>query len=273
MKYSVLMSLYYKVDVKFIFESISSVINQTLKPDEIVIVKDGKLTQKQEDLLKKFDKENKGLFKFITFEKNMGQGYAYEYALSKCKNDLVTLMDSDDICDLTKNEIEVKYLTEHKDIDMVGSDTYEFTNDVSNIISYRKMPVTHEEIVKFSKKRCPLVQPTTMFRKDKVLAAGGYKEGRIAEDWDLYIRMIQNGLKLNNIDKPLVYVRVNDDFYSRRGGIKYLKTILEFKKKHYKSGFFSFKDYAISSCAHIITCLMPNFIRTFIYKKFLRKRV
>ena len=111
-----------------------------------------------------------------------------------------------------------------------------------------------------------------MFRKDKVLNAGGYKEGRIAEDWDLYIRMIQNGLKLHNIDKPLVYVRVNDDFYSRRGGIQYLKTILEFKKKHYKSGFFSFKDYVISSCAHIVTCLMPNFVRTFIYKKFLRKK-
>lgn len=273
MKYSVLMSIYCKVDTEFIKESLNSVINQTLKPDEILIVKDGTLTKEQEDLLELFNKKYKGLFNFITFEKNMGPGYAYEYALKKCKNEFVTLMDSDDVCDLTKNEKEVKFLVKNKDIDMVGSNCFEFKSEKTNILSYRQMPEKPDEIVKFAKKRCPLIQPTVMFRKDKILAAGGYKEGRIAEDWDLYIRTIQNGSKLYNLQEPLLYCRVNDDFYKRRGGVKYLKTILEFKKKQYKNGFFSFSDYMISSISHIISCLAPNFVRAFLYRKVLRKRV
>lgn len=272
MKYSVLMSIYHKVDVKYMKESLDSVINQTLKPDEILIIKDGKLTKEQEKLLDGYYNKNKNVFKFIEFDENHGQGYAYEYALSKCRNDLVTLMDFDDACDLSKNEKEVKFLKEHPDIDIVGSNCLEFKENKNEVIAFRKMPETNEEIVKFCKKRCPLIQPTTMFRKDKVLECGGYKEGRIAEDWDLYIRAIQHGLKLYNIQESLVYVRVNDDFYKRRGGIEYLKTILKFKRKQYKNGFFSLSDYIISSFAHIVSCLMPNFIRTFIYKKILRKK-
>ena len=67
-------------------------------------------------------------------------------------------------------------------------------------------------------------------------------------------------------------MRIGEDFYKRRGGIKYLKSILKFKKEQYKKGFFSKKDYFISAGTSAVICLMPNCIRDLFYKKILRKK-
>ena len=66
-------------------------------------------------------------------------------------------------------------------------------------------------------------------------------------------------------------MRINEDFYKRRGGIKYLKSILKFKKEQYKKGFFTWKDFIFSSGASIFTCILPNEMRELVYKKILRK--
>ena len=66
-------------------------------------------------------------------------------------------------------------------------------------------------------------------------------------------------------------MRISKDFYARRGGIKYLKSILKFKKELKNKGFYSFKDYFISAGSHIVVCLLPNSLRDFIYRKLLRK--
>ena len=64
---------------------------------------------------------------------------------------------------------------------------------------------------------------------------------------------------------------MSKDLYKRRGGIKYLKSILKFKKELYHNGFYTLKDYLISASTHTIVCLMPGSIRQLTYKKLLRK--
>ena len=66
-------------------------------------------------------------------------------------------------------------------------------------------------------------------------------------------------------------MRISKDFYKRRGGIKYLKSINKFKKEQVKVGYFTKLEYFKSIIPHAIVCLMPNFMRDIIYKKFLRK--
>ena len=112
-----------------------------------------------------------------------------------------------------------------------------------------------------------------MFKKSKLLEAGNYRSYYLVEDYDMWIRMIENGCTCYNFKDIFVYMRISDDFYKRRGGSRYLKSMLKFKKEQYKKGFFSRKDYLISSGAHIFMCIIPNRCRNILYKKFLRKDV
>lgn len=269
-KYSVLMGIYDKVSPNILKESIESVLHQTCPPDEFVIIKDGKLTAEQEVLIAAFVEQFPQIIRIVAFEDNHGQGYIYHHTLPELRNEFVTLMDSDDVAVSTKNEKQLQFLTTHPEIDIVGCNIKEFENNIDNIISFRKLPETHVEIERFAHYRCPVIQPSAMIRKKAAMRAGGYVEGRMAEDWDLYIRMLQTGSLFYNLQEVLLYVRISTNFFSRRGGTTMLKRLLHFKYKHYKTGFFSLPEFLIGSMATLFICCIPNSLRTYIYKHFLR---
>ena len=177
-------------------------------------------------------------------------------------------MDSDDIADLTKFEKQMTYLNSHPDIDVIGTNAVEFVDSKDNVVSTRIMPENDEDLKKFAHGRCPMIQPTVIFRVQAVKDAGSYLHSPLTEDYDLYIRMIKNGCIFHTFQEVLYFIRTSDDFFSRRGGIKYLKPILGFKYKHYKGGFYTFKEFIKTSTASLIMSLMPNSLRTFLYKKF-----
>ncbi len=134
------------------------------------------------------------------------------------------------------------------------------------------MPETDLDIKKMAHKRCPIVQPSAMFRVSKVLESGSYQPSKLTEDYDLYIRMIQHGCIFHNLQEVLSYTRVARDFYARRGGFSYLKPILGFKYKWYKNGFFTFREFIITGGSSLLVSLMPNWMRSIVYKKLLRKK-
>ncbi len=269
-KYTVIMSVYSKVNPEDLKLSIYSILNQTYKTNEFILIKDGMLTEKQNDIIKTILEENKELFKVIELEENMGPGFAYQKGLEVCSNKWAAIMDSDDFADKTKFEKQMLYLSNHEDIDVIGTNAIEFKDNICNIVSKRIMPETNENIIEFAHGRCPIIQPTAIFKVDSVIKAGNYQNMPIAEDYDLYIRMIKSGCKFYTYPEILYYVRVNDNFFKRRGGIKYLKIILNVKYKHYKDGFFTTSQFLKTFVASFTVALMPNFFRIFIYKKFLR---
>ena len=269
-KYTVIMAIYHKVKCSYIEESINSILNQTYKPSEFILIKDGKLTTDQDALIDKFVNENKDLFKIVQFDKNRGSGAAYNKGIEMCTNKWAAIMDSDDYAVDTKFEKQMTYLSEHDDIDAIGTNAVEFLNTKDNIISKRIMPETSEEIIKFGHGRCPLIQPTVVFKVDSVKKAGSYQHSPLTEDFDLYIRMIMNNCKFYTYQEVLYYVRTNKDFFKRRGGIKYLKPILSFKYKYYKKGYFTLGQFIKTAGSSLVIALLPNKLRTMIYKKFLR---
>ena len=111
-----------------------------------------------------------------------------------------------------------------------------------------------------------------MFKKSAVINAGNYREYYLCEDYDMWLRMIRNGCKCYNIQDIYVYMRIGEDFYKRRGGHKYFKSIKKFKKEQLENGYFTKFEYLKSIIPHAIVCYMPNFSRDFIYRKFLRKK-
>lgn len=271
-KYSVLMSVYYKENPKWFDESIKSMFEQTIKPSEFVLVEDGPLTNELYNVVEKYQKEYPNEFKVVTIEKNVGLGPALKKGVEECSNEYIARMDSDDISIPERCEKQLNYFKEFPDTDIVGSNIAEFIDQIENVIAYRNLPQKDNEIKKYARRRNPFGHPSIMMKKSKVLEAGNYRSYYLCEDYDMWIRMIEKGAKCYNFQELLVYMRISEDFYKRRGGIKYLKSILKFKKEQYKKGFYSFKDYLVSSFAHIVMCLMPNKLRDFLYRKVLRRK-
>ena len=269
--YSVLMSVYDKEKPEWLKQSIQSMLDQTIVTNDFVIVKDGKLTNKLDEIISEYSKKYPDLFNIVELEENQGLGPALAIGIIECKNELIARMDSDDISIQNRCEKQLKIFKENPNMDIVGSNIAEFIDNIDNIQAYRILPEQDNEIKKYARRRNPFGHPSIMFKKSKVLEAGNYRSYYLCEDYDMWIRMIQKNAHCYNIQKILVYMRIGEDFYRRRGGIKYLKSILKFKKEQYRNGFYSKKDYIISSGSHIFMCLMPNCIREFFYKKLLRR--
>lgn len=268
--YTVIMSVYKKVKPEHLKESINSILRQTHVTNEFIIIKDGDLSPEAEKIIQEFKKKNKLIFKVHGFKDNAGAGRSYNKALSLCTNKWAAIMDSDDIAHPEKFEKQLQYLSTHKKIDVIGTNAIEFIDEENHIYAKRKMPKTNDEIIKFGHARCPLIQPTAIFRVDSVKKAGSYQESPLTEDYDLYIRMIMNGCNFFNLQEYLYSIRTSKDFFKRRGGIKYLSKILRFKYKYYKKGFYSSYEFFKTSTASIVAAMLPNKIRVLVYKKFLR---
>lgn len=268
--YSVLMSIYIKENPAFLIQSLDSMLNQTVFPSEIVMVKDGLLTRELELVLEEYDSKFPGLFNFVSYDINHGLGYALHEGVLACSNEIVARMDTDDVA--RPDRMEKQLVAIESGLDMVGSDVIEFVTSPDNPVAITDLPKGIDAIRSYSRRRNPFRHPPMTFRKSKVLEAGNYSsEFLYFEDWDLFNRMLACGYQADNLSEPLVAMRVSDDFYSRRGGSQYLKYAKAFKRAQLERGYFTKRDYICSYLPHAIVCLMPNSIRALIYRVILRR--
>lgn len=269
-KYSVLMSVYCKENSEFLRESLNSMINQTVKPDQIVVVKDGVLTKELDDTIDEYKNKYFDLFTIVELKENVGLGSALNIGLSHCRNEIIARMDSDDISIANRCEIQINELIKNEDIDIIGSFVDEFIDEKINIVSTRKVPLTHEEIYMFSKRRNPFNHPSVMYRKSKVLQIGGYPNRKRGQDMELFAKMLNQGCKGKNIDKALVLFRTGNDAAKRRKSWNTTKNKIELMYSLWKSNISSFNDFIIVSLAQLFVFICPIFIQDKIYSRFLR---
>jgi len=273
-KYSVLLSVYRMESSSNLDASLKSIFNQTVLCDELVLVEDGPLNDKLYSLIDEYKKKYSSIIHVVKLDKNVGLGLALNRGIVECSNELIARFDSDDISVEDRCEKQLKQFVDDPQLDIIGSNHIEFVDDINNkkTFTYKNLPSTDEEIKKYARKRNPFSHSAIMYKKSKVLEAGNYRNYYYVEDYDLWVRMIQIGCKCKNIDEYLSYVRVSEDLYKRRGGFKYLKSLMKFKNEQLRTGFYSFGDYIKSSTAHIIVCLMPGFLRKIVYQRLLRKK-
>ena len=271
-KYSVLMSLYIKEKPEYLKLAVDSMARQTLKPDEIVIVLDGEITKEQREVLEACSLEYPDLIKIVGYEQNQGLGFALNFGLSHCRNELVARMDTDDIARAQRCERQLKLFEKNPDLDMIGSSIQEFVETPGNVAGKRCVPVESDQIEKYLKTRCPFNHMTVMFKKSAVLAAGGYKDWFWNEDYYLWLRMFLNGCKFQNIEECLVDVRVGRDMYKRRGGMKYFKSEAKLQGFMLKNKIIGLPTYAVNVAKRLIVqVLLPNWLRGWVFKKFARE--
>ena len=268
--FSVLLSLYVKEQPSYLIQSLDSLFSQTLLPSEIILVKDGPLTEELDTIVSDYERRYP-ILKVVALAQNQGLGRALNEGLKHCSYDLVARMDTDDIAKPNRFEKQVRVFNEHPEIDICSAWIDEFEGDLTHIISTRKLPETHNEIARYAQVRCPINHPVVMFRKKAVLEAGGYQHFPLFEDYYLWIRMLVNGAKFYNIQESLLYFRFSPAMFKRRGGWKYAMDELHFQSLLRQKKFISWSTYIKNVVIRLVTRLMPNRLRAFVYKKMLRK--
>lgn len=270
-KYSVLMSVYYKENPQYLNLSIDSMLNQTILPDEFILVEDGPLTPELIRVIKKHILNNPGLFKIIKNKKNLGLGLSLKRGIKVAKNEWIARMDSDDYSIPTRCEQQLQFIRQNPEYEMVGSFEAEFINNMDNVISIHKVPEKMGQIKQFMHRRCAVLHPTVMYKKSAVIRSGNYRNVPLYEDYDLFSRMVlEYNIKTYNIQKSLYYIRTSPDFYKRRGGIRYAGTVLRFKWNQHVKGYMSLTDFIISGLGQAGVCILPNSLRKLFYMKVLR---
>lgn len=220
MKFSVLMSLYIKENPQFLRECFESLVAQTRQADEIVLVFDGAVTPELESVVIEF--ETKLPLKLVKLPQNRGLGKALNEGLLHCDYDWVFRMDTDDICLPERFEKQVAFIEQNPDTIIFGGQIAEFGENIQDIIAYRNVPTKAEEIVKFTRLRCPFNHMTVAYKKSAVQACGGYQD--LQEDYNLWVTMAANGNNVANLADLLVYARVGNGMVSRRHGWNYFKS-------------------------------------------------
>ena len=239
-----------------------------MKPSEVIIVKDGPVNDKINEYINYL--KNDSRIKIIESTKNIGLGNALALGLSHCSNEFVARMDSDDICEPERFEIQIPYMIKHK-LDVCGTwvTEFEMINGRKEFLDIKKMPSSHLKCIRLLKLSSPFNHPSVILRKSKVLEAGNYKHNYLKEDIDLWLRMFEIGSNFGNVQKSLLQYRYTN-VLKRRRGMKYLLSELSIIKLKRKIRLVNSFEYFTFSLLAIIIRIQPTFILKYCYKLFRR---
>ena len=270
--YSVLMSVYYKENPEWLRQCINSMLNQTKKTNDFVIVEDGILTKELEQVIVDYEKLYPNIFNIVRYKKNRGLGVVLNETINYCKNEIIVRMDSDDISDNTRCEKELRKINEGYDI--VGSNIIEFEGEINNVISKKVMPENNNEIIGYAKFRNPFNHPSLMIKKSLILKAGNYQCLYRLEDYDLWLRCLALNAKCCNIQEYLVFMRTNKEFYKRRGGgMKCFKSYFVLRTTSYKRKQINFIEFLLNIIIAFIKCYSPYSLKKILYTNILREKI
>ena len=271
-KFSVLMSIYRKEKPEYARACFDSLLRQTVQAAQWVIVEDGPLTEELYAVLDEYEKAWPHIIKRVPFAENRGLGLALRDGVLNCDYPLIARMDTDDICREDRFEKQLAMFAVDEKLDICGCQILEFDGSPDNIVACRKVPLTDGEIKRYQRRRDGLNHVTVMFKKEAVLRAGNYQSCLLMEDTLLWANMFQTGATCVNIDESLVYVRTGSDMFARRGGFAYFKKYKTGRKQVYETGFISRWDYVYTLAVQLVVALIPNGLRTWVYRTLLRSK-
>lgn len=268
--YSVLMSVYYKEKAEYLKLAIESMLNQTVPPEQFVIVEDGKLTDELEQVVLKYEKDNPNLFTIVRLDENRGLGLALDEGMKYCRNELVARMDSDDISMPERCEIQLAVFQNVTGMSIVSGNINEFIGVPENIVSSRIVPERQEDIVKRMRTRSAFNHPAVMYRKSEVLRCGGYGKLKRKQDHDLFSRMMNLGCRAYNIQTPILLFRADENNLKRRKSWINCSSYIVAQWHILRRGHCSVCDFLFVLVAQLFFFLAPNIVIKFVSDFFLR---
>ncbi|MBR5923731.1 MAG: glycosyltransferase [Clostridia bacterium] len=268
-KYSVLMPLWYKENTEYLKTSLLSILGQTVKPDEVVMIEDHPISGEMKKLIEDlFADSGVDLNIYENFELDKkGLSSILNYGVAKCRNSLIARMDTDDIAYEGRCEAELKAFEADGELALVGGFADEFDEDPDVIAAVHTVPTKTEDIKKRMKYTNPFNHPTVMFKKDVILACGNYDCNlKKNEDYELWYRVVKGGYKCKNIGESLIKFRRGASFNKRRKNREQHNGKIELKRRMLKDGYMSKGEYILSYTIEKVYFLMPVGVRKIAFK-------
>lgn len=209
--FSVLLPVHAAADPHRFGAALESIQNQTLQPSETLVVADGPLTVSHE---RSIDGARSPV-RVERISESRGLANALQTGLIAAQHPWIARMDADDVALPTRFEKQAAIAAEGS-CDVIGTAALEFEGAPDRVVLVRLMPQTHDEIAAQMPRSNPMNHPTTFFRRDLALRAGGYRELPGLEDYDFFARMLADGAVFLNLDEPLLLYSGGADLLSRR---------------------------------------------------------
>jgi glycosyltransferase involved in cell wall biosynthesis len=248
----------------------SSVDEQTLPPDEVVLVEDGPVGPALRAEIDRFLETSPRPVVHVPLPVNRGLAHALTAGLDACSHDVVARMDADDLSTPQRFELQLERIGEG--YELVGTSMLEFTEgpDGSPVLgALRSPPATPEDIDRFARFHDPFHHPTVVYTKAAVARAGGYLPMGRMEDYWLFARMLQAGVRATNVPVPLVHYRVSSGAYRRRGGPELLASELALQRAFLSIGFVSPLQFARNVSVRGAYRLIPEAWRRRLYHRYI----
>src|SRR5260221_5531165 len=150
----------------------SAVDDQTVRPDQVVVVRDGPVRDELAGCLDEFARRSPVPVTLVPLPRNSGLGPALDRGVAASWFDVIARMDADDVAMPHRFEVELP-LIQHADI--VGAGLLEFVEDTDHIVGQRVPPTDPRQIQRYARMHDPFNHPTVVYRRRAVLAAGGYR--------------------------------------------------------------------------------------------------
>ena len=230
------MSIYKNDNPQYLEIALDSIIGQTLKPKEIVVVGDGPVPEALEKCIQRAK------------EAAAVEGIALKWLPQPVVFD------------------------EHPEVGMVGGMITEFVGSPDNIVDSRVLPLDNEGIYRMMQTRCGVNHVTVIIRKSDLMKAGNYSGRFRQEDFYLWARMMKNKVVIQNIPDVVVNVRSGADQFARRGGMKYFHEHMKVFKYMHDEGLISRPVLMKNYCLRFAQVAFPTQLRTWVYQHILRKK-
>lgn len=266
--FSVLLPVYRGDRADFLRRSLASVtVEQTLPPDEVLIVRDGPVPGELDDVLaaaRRGELSGGVPVRVLELAENAGLALALDAGLEHVAHEVVARQDADDISVPERFATQLPLLA--AGYDLIGSAIREFSEETDTGGVVRRQPADPERIRRAMTLRDPFNHPSVVYRASAVRAAGGYEPLDLMEDYWLFARMIRDGVCATNVPDVLVRYRVGAGAYARRGGGRLLHSELELQARMHRAGITTTAQYVRNIAVRAGYRLVPTGVRRTAYR-------
>ena len=265
--FTLLMAVCGSDDSRRFEQAVASVFANSVLPDAFRLVVDGPVPAPLDHCIT----ELCGRFPIdmLRLPHHRGLGAAMNAGLAAIETEWVVRADADDINLPNRFALQVEAMTDEIDI---LSGTIREVDRAGRTVGERHVPITADAIRRQMSTRSPFNHPAVAFRKDVVLACGGYPAIANKQDYLLFAALLGNGARARNLPEVLVESVADSSLYRRRGGIRYALLEVVVQRQPVRYGFKGAAAAILHGSARAFIFLLPTALRGWIYRHFLRSR-
>ncbi len=257
---SVVLTTYAKDDLSQLYLSTRSILNQSFRYFELIIVVDGPVSPEASSYLQEFARDSNVVLLWL--KQNCGASHARNVGIIRASGKYIAIMDADDISHPDRLSVQLDFI--EKTRANVVSSWLQIIDDKGVIVGTRRLPLSYKKIIFMSFFRCPIHNPS-VFGEAEIIKRYLYDESlTVSEDYELWVRMLADRLILLNMREELVQYRQDPRSINKRIGFKYFKSDLFVKFKTLKYANITLWPFLLPS---FFLSSLPRLLPLFLFRR------